>query len=92
MRRFNDEMLCAVDVRAFCFGVVAPQDKNEILALFGEFANDRIGELLPPLPLMRTRFARAHRQSRIEKKNSLLGPMFEITLLRQGFEGQRTIC
>jgi len=93
VRAFDDEVLRTVDVRAFGFGVVAPENEDEILALLGEFADDGVGEFFPSLPLMRASSAGAHGERRIHEEYALLGPVFKTAaLLRQGFEGQRAIC
>ena len=78
VRGFDDEMLGAVDVRTFGFGVIAPEDEDEVLALEGELANDGVGEFLPSSPLMRAGRVSAHGECRVEKENALLGPAFQV--------------
>src|SRR3989344_5206651 len=85
-------MLCSIYMSAFGFGVVAPEDEDEILPFFGEFADDRVGKFLPTLSLMRTRCACAYCECRVEEQDSLFGPALQIPLLRQGFEGHARIC
>ena len=65
VRRFDDAVLCAVDMRALCFGVIAPQNKHHMLALTGERFNRRIGKLLPTLVLVRAGGVGAHRKRRV---------------------------
>src|SRR3989344_1571276 len=74
VRALEHEMLGAVDVRAFLFGVIAPQYEYEVLAQVSKIFYRRIGKLLPPLPLVRARSAGTHRERRVQQENSLRGP------------------
>ena len=65
MGGFDDPMLAAVYVRSFGFGVVAPEDEDKILALFGELANDCVGEFFPAFALMTARGTRPHSEGSI---------------------------
>ena len=60
VRAFDDEVLRTVDVRALGFRVVALEDEDKIFAILREFADNGIGELFPPLPLMRAGRASTH--------------------------------
>ena len=63
---FDHQVLRAIDMHALSFRIIAPQDEDEVLALFVERADYRISELLPPLPLMRAGLRRAHGERGIE--------------------------
>src|SRR3989338_4368248 len=71
-------MLGAVYMCAFCFGVIAPEDENEILALLRELADDRIGKFFPALALMRACCSRTDSQRCVEEQYPLLGPALQI--------------
>ena len=74
MRRFKNEMLVAVDVRAFCFRIITPQHEDEASALLRERADDGVGEEFPAFLLMRASGVRADGQRRVQQENSLLCP------------------
>ncbi len=78
MRRFDDEMARAVDVRAFVPRVVAPEDEDDMFALFGKFLYRRVGELFPAFALVRAGYAGSHRERRIQKQHTLLRPARQI--------------
>ncbi len=74
MRRADDTMLVPVDERALPLRVRTPENEDKMLALLGQSTNNRIGERLPPLPLMRPRTMRRDRQRGVEKEDALVGP------------------
>ena len=47
MRRGEDEVAAAVDERAFFLRVAAPEDEDEVFALFGQAADDGVGKGFP---------------------------------------------
>ena len=44
MWRFENEMFASVDVRTFRFRIIAPEHKNEMLAIEGQGANGGVGK------------------------------------------------
>ena len=52
MRRFEDKVFGAVDVRTFLFRIVSPQYEDEMLALVIQLFYRRIGKLLPTFSLV----------------------------------------
>ena len=75
---FQNQMLRAVDMRAFFLRVRAPEHKDDMLACFVHDADDRVGENLPAAFLVRTCLSRLHRQRGIEQQNPLLRPAGQI--------------
>ena len=55
VRRLQNQMPVAVDKFAFALRIRSPQDKNQVVALFGQFVNDSVGKSFPPFALMRGR-------------------------------------
>ena len=77
MGGFDDEMLAAVDVRALLFGIVAPENEDEVLALFRKLLDDGIRKRFPTFALMRTSFVGPYCKSSVEEEHALLGPILE---------------
>src|SRR3989338_1806053 len=71
-------MFSAVYMCAFGFGVISPEDEDQILPFVGEFADDRVGKFFPPVPLMRAGIVRGHCECRIKEEYSLLCPALQI--------------
>src|SRR3989344_2631444 len=69
-----------IDEPTFLLGVIAPEEKHEMLLLLRQLLYHRIGERLPPLTLMRARGMCSDRQRRVKQEYSLRSPPCEISV------------
>lgn len=67
--------------------VIAPQDKDTVMAMEVDGADHGISELLPAASSMRCRLMSAHRQTGIQQEHALFGPAREIAMLGRGSKG-----
>ena len=82
VRRFENEVFRWVDKGGFALCVGAPQEIDKIVAARGERTDNRVRKSFPALALMRAGHIRSARngQGRIQKKNTLIGPMGKIAI------------
>src|SRR3546814_4647095 len=77
--------VCSSDLRHICrllLRMAAPQDEDLGGRVGGDRGDRGVGELFPPLALMRCRHAALDRQAIVEQQHALACPMFEITMRR----------
>jgi hypothetical protein len=70
------------DIRRLLLRMAAPQDEDLWRRIGRDRRDDRVGERLPPLALMRRRLPRLDRQAIVEQQHALFGPMSEIAVRR----------
>ena len=81
VRRFDDIVPIAINVRALCFRIISPEDEYDVFAFLVQFLYRRIRKLLPTVALVRAGFAGSHRESRIQKQYTLLRAPREIRIM-----------
>ena len=63
----EDEVARAVDERPLLLRVTSPEEEDNVAALLGKFADNGIGECLPPVSRMRGCLVRADGEGRVEE-------------------------
>ena len=89
MRRGQDKMPSTVDFRPFPYGVGAPKQEDEIVAVAGESVNGGIRECLPSDSGIGFWGMFAHGQRGIEQKHALTGPAGKVAV--SGERGSRIV-
>lgn len=74
----QDEMAIVVDQALLGLGIVAPQQEDEVLPFFRQVPDHRIGELFPPLILVRGRLIGPDSKNGIDQQHPLLCPMGQV--------------
>lgn len=77
----DDGMVVPRDQAAFGLGGVAPEEKYNRTRLGGEVPDHLVGERLPAPAPVGVRLTRAHGEHCIQKKDTLVRPMFEIAVV-----------
>ena len=75
---FQDAVTGAVDKLGFRTGKIAPEHKDDSLAVIGYMTDYSIRKLLPSYPAMGCRFRAADCQDSIQQQDSLTRPALEI--------------
>ena len=70
------------DQPLFLLGFTSPQHKDHTRLLCGNQFDHAVGESLPASSLMRIGLVRPNRESRVEHKDPLSGPGFQIAVIR----------
>jgi len=78
VRRLNNQVLGAVNVGTFGPGIVAPEDKDEVLALCRERGDSGVSKLLPSPTLMTPGHARFDREGCVQEQHALCGPSLQV--------------
>lgn len=71
-------MPSCVDQLGFADGIASPEEEHDTLTILRESLDGRIGELLPPLVLMRAGLVRPHGEGGVEQQHPLVGPTAEV--------------
>jgi hypothetical protein len=82
VRCFQHSMFLAVDQRAFFPRAGTPEQKNDVLALFVDGADNGVGEFLPAFALMRAGPGLLHGQRRIQQQYPLRRPPRQVAMER----------
>src|SRR3989344_3043695 len=78
VRGLDDAVLTGVDKPLLAACIVAPEYEYQPLSLLRQRSDDRVRELLPPLPLMRAGSSPADRERGVQEQHALRGPASEI--------------
>jgi hypothetical protein len=77
MRRADHQMARLIDESRLFLRIGSPENEDDGMLLIVDRADDRIGELLPALALMRCRHRPLHRQHAVEQQDTLPRPVFK---------------
>ena len=76
----QDEVRAVEEFLAFFLSVFAPEQEDDIVVMCGNGLNDGVGQLFPPLLMVRKRLAFTNRQRGVEEENPLASPGDEATV------------
>ena len=83
MSRFENQVSAGINKGALSLGVVAPENKNEVLSRLGETMDNGISKEFPAFILMRAGLVRPDSECGIQEEDALLGPVFKISRARR---------
>src|SRR5690606_36742207 len=81
VHRAKDEMLVAVDERAFLLREFSPEEKDHVFLLIGNLFDDCVGEFCPANSRMIHRFRSTNGERSIEEEDSLFCPTGKIAMI-----------
>ena len=87
VRRSEDEVAAAVDERAFFLCVAAPEDEDEVFALFGQAADDGVGKGFPAQCGVGVGLAGADGEDGVEQEDALFRPVLQAAVVRDAETG-----
>ena len=80
-------MAAAVDKRAFFLRVAAPEDEDEVFALFGQAADDGVGKGFPAQCGVGVGLAGTDGEDGVEQEDALFCPVLQAAVVRDAETG-----
>ena len=76
--RGEHQVFASVNESSLLLCIRSPQDKDQVLPFFCQYADGRIGECLPSVALVRASLMRPYGQRGVEHEHALFGPAGQV--------------